>query len=191
MESIQVVREAKILGIWFLQDDSVQNITKWNFNPILNKISSICASWSHRTLSLKGKKTVINSLIASLLQYPCASIFTPPQVYKEYRKIITRFIWNGRQAKVAYKTLVLPITREGLNLLDLETRVQINLLQWPKRVITFPDTNAACTLAHLLQVDSISDPFMYNWPKPPEGIKRIPFYLQMFRLWAKIHCAAK
>lgn len=187
MESIPVVKEVKILGIWFLQDNSVQNNLKWNFSPILHKIRSTCDSWCHRSLSLKGKITVINSLLISLLQYPCASIFTPPQVFSEYRKMVSRFIWNGRKAKIAYKTLVLPISRGGLNLMDLETRVQSNLLQWPKRLVTAPASNTTLTLAHILQANSAGEFFSYNLPKAPEEVKNLPFYMQVFKFWIQVH----
>lgn len=187
LELIPVVRKVKILGIWMFHEDTVQNNIKWNFDPLLNKIKSVCSSWNHRTLSLKGKVTVANSLLMSILQYPCASIFTPPQVFKDYRNIITQFIWNGRKAKVAFKTLVLPISRGGLNLMDLETRVQSNLLQWPKRFVLAPTSNAALTLGHLLRTDSIVDSFSFTISKVPEGVTHIMFYIQMFKYWIQFH----
>lgn len=64
-EGIPVVREMKILGIWFCQEDSIQNNMRCNFTPLLNKIRSMCESWSNRSLSLKGKVTVVNSLLIS------------------------------------------------------------------------------------------------------------------------------
>lgn len=187
MESIPVVNRVKILGIWIFRDDSSQNNMAWNFGPLLNKIKSACETWGHRSLSLKGKVTVINSRLISLLQYPCASITTPPQVFSEYRKIVSNFIWNGRKAKIAYKTLILPIAKGGLNLMDLETRVQSNLLQWPKRFVSAPDSNSAITLAHFLHTTSIVDFLSYNLPGIPEGVKPMPFYSQMFKLWMQVH----
>lgn len=144
------MHQIKILGVWILQNNWIQGNLAWNFNTILDMIKKTCDSWCHRTLSLKGKVTVINALLISLLQYPCSSIYIPPQVYKEYRKIVSRFIWNSKIAKIAYNTLILPISwfyRGGLNPMDLETRVQSSLLQCPKRLVNFPQSITGYTLS--------------------------------------------
>lgn len=135
LEGIPVVKEIKILGIWFTADPSEDCRYKLNFRPILERIKHVCHSWSNRSLSIKGKVTVANALLVSLLQYPTASIHTPLRVLKEYSKILQEFIWDGKRSKIAYKTLILPITQGGLKLIDLDTRIQANMLQWIRRII--------------------------------------------------------
>lgn len=61
--------------------------------------------------------------------------------------------------------------------MDLETRVQSNLLQWPKRLVTAPDSNT----------DSLVEVFSFNLSKVPEEIKHLPFYVQMFKHWIQVH----
>lgn len=156
LEGIPVVKCIKILGIWFDTDVSDERAYEKNFKHILDRAKSICGSWSNRNLSLKGKVTVINSLIASLFQYPTAAIYTPVRVLTEYRKILVNFLWNGKKPKIAYKTLILPTDRGGLKLMDLETRIQVNLLQWIKRVINNPNSSAASTLKTIIGTDSLS-----------------------------------
>lgn len=113
LEGIPVVPKIKILGLWFEADETEEGAYNMNFRHILDRIKQICGTWSNRVLSLKGKVTVINSLLASLLQYPTAAIFTPHRVDKEYKKILTPFFLNNKPAKIAYKTLILPIDRGG------------------------------------------------------------------------------
>lgn len=113
-----------------------------NYKHLLDRIRYVCGTWSNRTLSLKGKVTVINTLLASILQYPTAVIHTPPRVLMEYRKIVLNFLWNGKRAKIAYKTLTLPTERGGLRLMDLESRVEVNLLQWIRRVLKNPQASS-------------------------------------------------
>lgn len=187
IDAIPVLREVKILGIWILHDNSTINNLAWNFNPILNKIRATCNSWGNRSLSLKGKITVVNSLVISLLQYQCACIATPPQVFKDYKKIVSNFIWNGKKPKIAFNTLIQPVSRGGLNLMDLETRVKSAILQWPKRLVLAPSSNTALTLSHLLGYDSVLDVFSYNWPGAPEAIRHDVFYIQLFNHWNQIH----
>lgn len=126
--AFQWCRNEKILGIWFFTNNSETEQYNWNFRLQLLRIRSVCDSWAHRNISIKGKVTIVNSLLVLLLQYPCSSIFTPSMVYKEYKRLVTNFIWKGKRPKVAYDTLTLPINQGGLNLMDLEVRVKVALL---------------------------------------------------------------
>lgn len=183
LQGIPVVTRVKILGVWFTSQCSTNDHYQLNFKPQLLKIKSVCSSWNTRTLSLKGKATLVNSLMISLLQYQISSLATPPQVFKEYRKIITDFIWNGRKPKVAYSTLILPVAQGGLHLMDLEVRVKVSSLQWVRRLIMKPSSNAASTLSYLLQTEDLTRCLSYKKKEVPEGLQHLPFYSQMFRLW--------
>lgn len=111
VEDILVRDSAKILGIWFFTDQTKTQSYDMNFKGLLDKARRICGTWTNRSLSIKGKVTVANSLETSIFQYPCAYIYTPPEVFKEFRNIISNFIWNNKKAKIAYNTLTLPVAR--------------------------------------------------------------------------------
>lgn len=136
---------------------------------------------------MKGKVTVINSLLASLLQYPTSVIYTPPRVIKEYKKIILSFLWNNKSPKVDYRTLILPIERGGLKLMDLESRIQVNILQWIKRIINNPDSNAANTF---ISLSGTSSPHFYFAPKrgpKSHWTKEHKFYSSAVKVWDSYH----
>lgn len=103
---------------------------KLNFEPNLIKIKSICNTWSNRSLSIKGKITLISFLMISLLQFPCTSISTPSKVFAVFKKISNDFIWNGKRNKIAYNVLIQDIEYGGLKLPDLFSRVQVIHLKW-------------------------------------------------------------
>lgn len=187
VEGIEVCDKAKILGIWIGLDTSEDFCYKWNFEKVLEKIQRVCDSWYQRTLSIKGKITVINSLLVSLLQYPCSIILTPERVFKEYKQIVTGFIWGNKKARIAYRTLILPVEDGGLKLIDLETRVKTNLLQWVKRIISGPDTNVAQSLCHLLGTEDLVRFFSYRSPPLPPALKSHKFYLKMVKLYEQLH----
>lgn len=65
---IQLANKVKILGIWFSPSRSTQEHWEWNFLPQLLRMRAVCNSWINRSLSIKGRITVFNSLIFSLLQ---------------------------------------------------------------------------------------------------------------------------
>lgn len=64
---LQVTQRLHILGIWFSKTRNTEEHYLWNFQPNLQKMNNICTSWANRSLSLKGKITVFNSLVISLL----------------------------------------------------------------------------------------------------------------------------
>lgn len=187
ISGIPVAEKVKILGIWFMANRSSASQYEWNFKPQLLKIKSVCDSWAHRNTSIKGKITIVNSLLVSLLQYPCASIHTPIQVFKEYRRLVTNFIWNGKKPKVAYCTLTLPISQGGLNLMDLEVRVKVSLLQWIRRFIRSPQINAADSLSFILGTSDLQRLLSYKSVPSSANLESCPFYGQMFSAWQAVH----
>lgn len=187
LQGIPIVTKVKILGVWFTERCSMNDHYQLNFKPQLLKIKSVCSSWNTRTLSFKGKVTLVNSLMISLLQYQISALATPSQVFKEYRKIITNFIWNGRKPKVAYSTLIQPVAQGGLGLMDLEARAKVSSLQWVRRLIMKPNSNAGSTLAYILRTDNLTRFLSYKRQVIPELIQHIPFYSQMFGLWNILH----
>lgn len=108
-------------------------ITNWTSN-----IKDICGTWINRNLLLKGKTVLINSLLISILQYPCSCTSTPTRVFTEFQKICTDFIWKGGRSKVAYDLLIQDIAEGGLKLLDLQARVRTIHFYWIKHICVNP-----------------------------------------------------
>lgn len=100
---LECVRKAYILGIWIANERSLDEHYHWNFQPQIQKMHNCCGTWSNRNLSLKGKVTIYNSLMISLLQYLVAYTITPPRVFNEVLKLACSFLWDNKENKVAYK----------------------------------------------------------------------------------------
>lgn len=131
-ENIQVSDRVKILGIHFKAKMSDKENFELNFEPNIVKIQSICSAWSKRNLSLKGKVTLITSLMISLLQFPATSVPTPQRVFAKFKKIVLDFIWNGKTSKIAYNVMIQDLDIGGLKVPDLENRVWVIHLNWIK-----------------------------------------------------------
>ena len=69
---------------------------KWNYKPRLYKCKAISNSWNNRSLSLKGKVTVINSLITLTMLYPVTITRCPDVVMVEFKRIIMQFLWSSK-----------------------------------------------------------------------------------------------
>lgn len=137
---IGVTNKIKILGLIFKRNISEEDQYILNFEPQLQSIRKTCKTWINRDMSLKGKVTLIKSLLISLLQYPCACTITPPRVYTEFKKIMVDFLWSGKKTKIAYALLIQNIDYGGLQLPDLEYRVMTSLLTWIRNLWRQPDS---------------------------------------------------
>lgn len=100
IHDIKVVDQVTILGMIFTNEWTEELHYKLNFQPKLQKIRDICGSWINRNLSMKGKTVLINSLLMSILQYPCSCSPTPKKVYDEFKKIAKDFLWSGKRPKM-------------------------------------------------------------------------------------------
>lgn len=103
-------------------------------------------------------------------------------------RTLQEFIWDGKRPRIAYKTLILPIARGGLKLMDLDIRIQSNYLQWVRRVLRNPLSNTAAFLCKLTGYSSLVDYFAAKWEDNPEWTTKHKFYARMHQIWNKFHC---
>lgn len=72
-------------GVWFAKNRKIKAHYQRNFQSHLQKMNMTCKAWSNRTLSWKGKVTVFNSLVISLIQYVAANTITQERVFREFK----------------------------------------------------------------------------------------------------------
>lgn len=169
--------------MWFARVRSEEQHFQWNFLPLLEKMRAVCATWSNRTLSLKGKVAVYNSLVNSQIQYVNASSCTPPKALIETKKIATSFLWSGKKSKIAYHSIIQKIEDGGLRLMDLSCRTKANHVGWIKRILGQPNGTAAEMIRNILKEEDISLAlaFRRNPTSLPYGIS--PFYRAVLSTW--------
>ena len=81
----------KVLGIFFTMSNCDFVSLSWNFR--IEKLAKRLESWKFRTISLKGKSMIIDTLVLSGLWY-AESVGSLP-AWAE--KIILDFLWSGRK----------------------------------------------------------------------------------------------
>lgn len=186
---IRITDTVKILGMVFKNNMSEEEHFKHNFAPLLAKIDNICDSWGNRNLSVKGKTTVLNSLVTSILQYPCACSPTPTRLLLDFKTKTTDFLWNFKRSRIAYALLIQPIEEGGLKLADLESRVFACHLKWIKYLWHNPNSIIASIFLHATKQSDIRTAILSktDWSKKlhPAFI----FLRQIFHSWAKFHIA--
>ena len=103
---------------------------------LLTKIKSLTTVWSLRSLSIIGKILVVNTLLVSQFVYKMLSTYLPTQEFlKEFRKIITKFIWDNKKPKIAYNKLIQTYQNGGLKLVDLELKYISLKVAWIDRIL--------------------------------------------------------
>lgn len=187
VENIQVVDKVKILGIWFTSSISEEENFKLNFEPNFIKIRSICGQWSNRNLSIKGKITLITSLMISLLQFPCTAIHTPACVFTDFKKTMINFIWNGKNCKIAYNVMVQEIGRGGLKMPDLWTRVQVIHLNWVKYMWKNQNSLASSILTQTFSYQDIQSLLLCKTSFLNKLDSRYRMLRDILTTWSELH----
>ena len=116
---VKVVRQIRILGVVLQSVNTPYSIYYDNFQPVISKMRVVLDSWVNRDLSLKGKVTIINTFVISLLGFLITNMYTPPKVMAEVKAIIVNYLWANKRSKVAYRIIIQKVSRGGLNLCDI------------------------------------------------------------------------
>ena len=106
-----------------------------NYEDIIKKLDAVCEAWANRSLSLFGKVVVINTLMASLFVYKFSVLLNlnMNQLNQVHAKI-HNFLWNGKKARIAMKTLTKDRKQGGLRLVDIEARQSALKTSWILRL---------------------------------------------------------
>ncbi len=76
LQKIKVKHGAfKALGVWFSQEEN--SVTELNLNDRIKSMETIINIWKPRRLSLKGKITIIKTLILPQIQFLFSMIYIP------------------------------------------------------------------------------------------------------------------
>ena len=123
-----------ILGVNITQ--SRKGLIEANFPQLLVKIQNISKIWNMRNLTIYGKVLISKSLLISQLTYKLSMLPTPNIEYlKEVNALISKFIWSNKPPRIAKDTLLLPIDKGGLNLIDLFFQEKGLKISWVKRIL--------------------------------------------------------
>lgn len=106
------------------------NLTQRNFafTTLLQSLRNICHLYMQRNLSLRGRVTVINTLIFSKLWHVLRLSPLTQAQFQQLRSLASSFINQRIFPKISFDTMILPRQQGGLGLIDPAT--QQSALQW-------------------------------------------------------------
>ena len=88
----------KVLGIFFTMSNF--DFLSLNWNLRIEKLAKRLESWKFRTLSLKGKSMIINTLAPPGLWYTGSLVSLPAWAEKRISQIIFEFLWSGENEQI-------------------------------------------------------------------------------------------
>jgi hypothetical protein len=101
-----------LLGITITDNETTS--MQENFIKKVDSIKTLTEIWSTRNMSMKGKLTVIKSLLIPKLVYPCTILKTPQTIIKDVNTILNNFLWNWKKPKIKKDVIIRPVKEGGL-----------------------------------------------------------------------------
>jgi len=159
-----------------------------NLDPKIKIMRTMLSLWTKRNLSLKGKITVINSLIISLFTYPTSILGIDTLSLNEIDKAIFEFLWSHKKAKIAKSVIIRKIEDGGLQMPSIFLKAKSWKIMWLKRALLYPDRKWVMILNALLKDIKFNDLLRTNVLGNENFLlQRLPnFYKEAITDWKSI-----
>jgi hypothetical protein len=90
---------------------------------------------------LNGRKLIAQAVVGGQTQFLTNAQGMPTHIEKALKRIISSFMWDDDSSpRIASDTLSSPISKGGLNLLDIEARNEAIDIIWLKKYLNFSAT---------------------------------------------------
>lgn len=114
--------ELKILGIYVGKNEEIARDKSWA--EIVKKMNNRINLWRARGLRLRGKVTVINALVLSLINHVLKVYDLPNWALRKINDLVSTFLWKGKSNLVSQKTMILNKKEGGLGLVDVLSKMR-------------------------------------------------------------------
>jgi endonuclease/exonuclease/phosphatase family metal-dependent hydrolase len=175
----------KCLGIYI--NNNNEKAAEYNIKQKFEKMENTIKIWKTRYLTLKGKVTIVNSLLISQMLYIASVMFIPEWAITKYQQLISQFIWDNKPPKIKYQTLIAPIDKGGLNLQDLKTKIEANKITWIKNMVQQDLKKPWKSYLQTIIDTEIEEIPKHNVKKITTKKVQEKFYTDMLKTWSKLH----
>lgn len=119
------LKSMKCLGVNLPQD--LGQLKSINYDPLLNRIKSDISRWNlipYMSITQRAEVIKMNVLPRLLYLFQSLPVEVTENEFREWDKIISRYIWQGQRPRIRYRTLQLPKNKGGLALPCLKSYYQ-------------------------------------------------------------------
>ena len=175
----------KCLGIWCHTNTDLM-IDK-NYKERLSKLKNILNIWQQRSLSLKGKITVLWSIALPQLLYVTSVLYTPKWVIDEADRLMLNFLWSNKKPHVKKSTIIAKIEEGGLKMVHFHSMVKAIKLNWIKRFVNTNSTYTKMITECISKNLTLEDFIRCNINEVDRKAVKNNFYNQIFMYWSSIY----
>jgi len=166
-----------------------KDIYRLNYESKIASMEGVIKAWSKRNLSLRGKVTVIKSLLISKFQYLISVLGIPDKkIIVRINKAVFKFLWNGSE-KLKRKTMFNPREEGGMYVPDFETVCKSVMVKWVYRYLHAPSSNWKQMVDYTLNSVGAGFVFKCNLCKNEKIIKKIqsPLWRDIVTSWCELN----
>lgn len=109
---------------------STLDLYKFNYDPLLKNIQKQLKEWEPLFLSWFGKISLIKMCILPkfLYMFACLPIEIPSEFFQKVKRELSKFVWQNKQNRIAYRTMTRSKDKGGLGLPDIEKYYKASIL---------------------------------------------------------------
>ena len=116
------------LGVAFAYDSTTSH--RINFEEKLVTLKKVLNQWKSRNLTLIGRICIVKTLAIAKLVYNTSVLTVPANFAEKVNDICFKFIWNFKPDKIKRHTIIGPVDKGGLNMLDFNMVVKSLKTAW-------------------------------------------------------------
>ena len=105
---------------------------------LVDTIRIACDIHSQRSLSIRGRALIVNSLILSRLWHVLRVVSVPGSFFSQVKSLISKFICHRMFPRISFDTMCLPRSKDGLNVLNPPIQQLTLQLRWLHPLLKFP-----------------------------------------------------
>lgn len=174
------------LGITFPYNANVG--IKLNFDEKLAKLKKVLNIWRMRHLTILGRIAIVKNLAIAKLVYCSSVLNVPTEFVKEVNSNIFSFVWNFKPDKIKRKTLIGPVCKGGLNMVNFEDVVKSLKITWVNRYCESAGSHWCARLDSLLTKVGGAFLFQCNYDLKMLNLNNLPpFYKNILERWQELN----
>ena len=148
-------------------------------------MEKITQTWSCRNLSLKGRITIMKTLVIPQISNVLSMCYCPLQILEKIDQLLFDFLWEKKPHKIKRETIIANFNSGGLRMPDIFSIHTVAKLKWITRLLTDLENEKWTSLTwYMLNIDK----YIIN-RKIPLSCKnkcKTAFYSQVLERWHKI-----
>ena len=175
------VTEFRLLGVTFSVD--LNNMSKLNFDPLIEKINKILNQWRRRSLTPLGKITVLKTLILSNFIHLFTTLPSPPDTFlRNLNTIFFSFLWDNKPEKISCKTVKSDYKYGDLRMVDIHHFMISLKLSWLQKLFKQVNPPWKVFISEIMDYKGV---FLLGsqWSKITASPLQNPFWKDIFSSW--------